>query len=194
MDFDSIVKKRKSARSFKSSVPSWKDILLAIDAALQGPYAGNINNLKFLIVENKDTIKKIAKHCDQIWIEESGLLIIALSDDRNLENMYGERGRVYSRQQAGAAIQTILLKLTDLNIDSCWTGAYTDELIRQILDIPQHIQIEAIIPTGYEQKDQVKVKPSKKELDSVLQWERWEQYKRPSFFEESPDKYALRSS
>lgn len=183
MEFDSVVRKRKSTRSFKSKKPSWKNIIEAIDLALEGPFAGNNNNLKFLIIEEKKSIKAIAKNSEQKWIESAPLLILVLSDDTHLENMYRERGRVYSRQQAGAAIQTILLKLTDLGISSCWVGAYTDELIKQKLEIPQHVQIEGFIATGYESEKEAK--PQKKELETVLKWENWNQTRKPKSSQES---------
>jgi nitroreductase len=185
MEFDSVIKKRKSVRSFKDKKVNWRDILEAIDSAVQGPYAGNFNNLHFLIVEDESKIKDIAKFSDQLWINEAPALIVVCSDDTNLENLYGERGRVYSRQQAGATIHTILLKLTDLGLSSCWVGAYADELIKQKLKIPQHIQIEAILPVGYENKRPGSDKKNKKELEAVLYWEAWRNSRRPTAFEES---------
>lgn len=187
MNIDALAKKRKSVRSFKSKKVSWKQILDAIDTALQGPFAGNHNNLNFLIIESKETIKQVASFCDQSWVVEASSLVLVLSDDTHLENIYGERGRVYSRQQAGAAIQTMLLKLTEIGLGSCWVGAYTDELIKQKLKIPQHIQIEAIIPVGYSNDKEGK-KP-KRSLETVLSWEKWGQNRRPTKHEEPEEDY-----
>lgn len=185
MEFDSVINKRKSVRSFRGKRASWKDVVEAIDAALQAPFAGNHNNLKFLSVEDPSSIAQIAKLCEQLWINESGFLVIVCSDDRHLENLFGERGRIYSRQQAGAAIENLLLKLTDLGLAGCWVGSYPDEIIRQLLKIPAHIQIEAIIPIGYE-KSGVKQKSKKKPFATSMYWERWNIEKRPTFFKE-PD-------
>jgi nitroreductase len=184
MDFDALVKKRKSVRNFTSKTPKWSDVLEAIDSSLQGPFAGNQNNLHFLIIEDEEKISKIAEHCSQRWIDEAKILVLICTDDTHLENLYGERGRIYSRQQAGAAIQTFLLKLVDLGLCGCWVGAYSDELIRSYLKIPQHIQIEAIIPIGYEKKvPSSKSSRKKKSLESSIFWERWDQRRRPSLFE-----------
>ncbi|MBS3091018.1 nitroreductase family protein [Candidatus Pacearchaeota archaeon] len=185
MDFDKIINKRHCARSFKDKRASWKDVMLAIDAANQGPFAGNMNHLKFLIVEYPETIEKIAKLSSQHWISESGILVVVCSDDTHLEKQYGERGRVYSRQQAGATIMTLILKLTDLGLDSCWVGEYKDELIRQILGIPEHIQVEAIIPIGYEKPVKGRTGKQKKlSLERSIFWEKWEGFRRPSAFED----------
>ena len=186
MDFDSVIKKRHSTKEFKKlRKASWKSVLEAIDAALQGPFAGNVNTLKFIVVEDKDKIKELAKHSHQSWITQSRLVVVVCTDDTHLENIYGERGRVYNKQHAGAAINTFLLKLTDLGLDSCWVGAFTDEFIRNSLNIPAHIGVEAIIPIGHGKR---KTKPSKKiPLENALYWGEWGKNKRPPLFEEKKE-------
>jgi nitroreductase len=184
MELAQAINKRKSTRSFKKKSTDWRDILEAIDSANQAPFAGNQNHLKFIIVQNKNTIKELAKHSSQTWIAESQLLIIVCSDDSHLEEHYGERGRIYGKQQAGAAIENLLLRLTDLGISSCWVGAFTDELVRNCLKIPSHIQVEAIIPTGYAQSSEPKKK--KKSLEDTIYWEKWDSSRKPTIFKEKP--------
>ncbi len=188
MELDIAIKKRESVRAFKPKKPSWKDVLEAVDAALRAPAAGSHFHIKFVLIEDKEKIKKISALSDQSWIAESKFLAIVTSDDTNLENMYGERGRVYSRQQSGAAIENFLLKITSLGLSACWVGAYTDERIRSLLKIPQHIQIEAVIPIGYAQQRRDVTKKRKKALENVIYWEEWKKEKRPTIFkEEFPD-------
>lgn len=184
MDFDKVIEERRSVRKFKPKRVKFGDIPEAIDCAIKGPFAGNINNLKFLIIENEKTIKTIAKHTNQTWINEAPALILVCADETHLINQYGERGKDYSRQQAGAAINTLILKLTEIGINSCWVGSFSYEIIKEILKIPDHIHIEAIIPVGYE-KGKAK-KPRKQELETVLRWENWNTYKRPTIFKEAP--------
>lgn len=171
-------------RSFKSKKASWKLVLEAIDAANQGPFADNRNTLKFLIIEEPKTIEKVAELAGQLWMNEASVIAIICSDDSNLENMHGERGKKYARQQAGAAISTFLLKLTDLGLASCWVGAFTDEQLKQALKIPSHIEVEAIIPIGYEKAKSPARR--KKSLENALSWESWGTSKRPSLFTGDP--------
>ena len=63
--------------------------------------------------------------------------------------MYGERGEIYSHQQAGAAIQNMLLTATSLGIDSCWVGAFDEDMIKRVLGIQEYARPQAIIPIGY---------------------------------------------
>jgi len=182
MELDEAIKKRQSIRSYKRKKVNWRDVLEAIDAANQAPFAGNQNHLKYIITEDKTKIQKIARHANQIWINEATLVIIVCSNDSYLEHHYGERGRIYGKQQAGAAIQNLLLKLTDIGLSACWIGAFTDELIKHSLYIPAHIQIEAVIPVGYSNERIGRKK--KKELEQVIYWEQWDKDKKPSIVAE----------
>mgnify|MGYP001953254937 CR=1 FL=1 len=66
--------------------------------------------------------------------------------------MYDKRADTYTKQQAGAAIENMLLKITDLGLASTWTGAFSEITIRNALKIPDNINIEAILPIGYPTK------------------------------------------
>lgn len=184
MDFDKVIETRHSSRTFKSKRVAFGDILDAIDAAIKGPFAGNINNLKFIVIEDEKKIKAIAKHSAQTWINEASTLVIVVADDINLENQYGKRGCDYSRQQAGAVINTLILKLTDLGINSCWVGAFDFEIIKEILKVPQNLHIEAIIPIGYEKGKGKKAR--KQDIESVTRWEDFKTLNRPTLFKEAP--------
>ena len=185
MEFDTLLKKRHSARAFKPGQVDWRDLLDAIDAANQSPMAGNHHHIKFMIIQDKEKLRQLAKHANQSWISQAPSLIAVCADEKFLEDHYGERGRIYGKQQSGAMIQTLLLKLTDLNIQSCWIGAFTDELIRQALKIPSHIQIEALIPVGRENKSKATpTRRKKKLLEKTIFWDTWDMDRKPTTFEE----------
>ena len=186
MDFDTVIKKRRSVRAFKEKKVSWKDMLEAVDSALQGPWADNICHLKFLIIEEPSAISKIASLTDQSWIQDATGMIVVCSKDARLEKMHGERGRVYGKQQTGAAINTLVLKLVNDGLAACWIGSFDNHLVKQTLSIPEDVEVEALIPIGYEDTKHPKNKRTtrKRALDTVLFWEQWGQSSRPALFRE----------
>jgi len=106
--------------------------------------------------------------------------------------MYGERGRIYSRQQAGAVIHTMLLKLTDLGVSSCWVGAYNDHAIKSKFGIPGDFIIEALIPVGYEKYEKGKtVVAPKKAISAMIYWEVYDRSRRPQLMIEKKDPISL---
>jgi len=154
-------------RSFKKGKkPDYQDIMLAIDAARQGPLAGNQPSLKFIVVDEKEKIKGLVEASQQNFIQDAEYCIVVCSDKKFLKKSYYERGDIYARQEAGAAIGTILLKLTDLGLASCWVGAFSDELVKRALKIQGDLDVEAILPVGYEMgKGKKKNKP---EVNSMV--------------------------
>ena len=198
MEFDSIIKKRRSVRSFRAKKVDWKLVLTAIDTAIQGPFAGNQNNLRFLIIESSDLIKKISSLTRQPWISSAPTLILVCSDDTYLEKLYGQRGQIYSRQQAGAAINTILFKLVDLGLAACWVGEYSDDILKESLKIPQHVEIEAVIAAGYHgtspETGKRAIRKYKRPLENSVYWGKWEQDQRPSLFREPEDLDIIKSA
>ncbi len=171
MNLDKAIKERHSARKFKTRKPDWRKILKALESATKAPTAGNIPTVKFILVENKEKIEELAQAATQSFITTAHYVIVVCSDPKLCRRSYGERAEKYFRQQAGAAIQTLFLKLTDLGLSTCWVGAFSDTTVRRILRIPDDIEIEAIMPIGYEMiKTKQRAKPR---LDTCLFFHKW---------------------
>lgn len=172
MDIDKAIKERHCVMRFKAKAPDWRDIIKAIDLARLAPLAGNIPTLKFLIVTEEDKIQQIADACQQDFVATAKYLVIVCTDPTQCVRSYEERGRKYCSQQAGAAIENFFLKLTDLGLSTCWTGAFPDNEVKMILQMPEDAIIEGIFPIGYEMPPKAKQKP-KPSLDQVLYFNTW---------------------
>jgi nitroreductase len=172
MELNKAIKSRHSCRSFKEKKkPSWEDVVLAIDAANYAPLAGNISTLRYIVVEDEANIKKLANACQQRFIQDVRYLVVVCSDNSQIKKVYGERADKYSKQQAGAAIQNFLLEIENLGLASCWVGAFEDSEVRFILGISDDIEIEAILPIGYEMGSYKKRKLPN--LDNYLFFDKW---------------------
>ncbi|MDA3836122.1 MAG: nitroreductase family protein [Nanoarchaeota archaeon] len=147
MQLQKAIKKRRSIHSFKKKKVDWRDILDCLEATKLAPMAGGYYSLKFLIVEEAGAKEQIAKLCDQDFIAEAPYVVIFVSDPSVTKNVYPERGDMYMRQQAGAAIQNFMLSLTERELSSCWVGHFNQEKINQLFGIKGNI--EAIFPIGY---------------------------------------------
>ena len=172
MELDKAIKERHSARRFTSKKPDWRDILKALDIARLIPLAGNIPTLKFIVVDDKEKIEKLSEASQQDFVGTAKYIIVFCSDITNPERIYEERAKKYSAQQAGSAIQNFLLKITELGLSTCWIGAFSDDEVKRILQIPENIEVEALFPIGYEMppKSKQRVKP---DLDKILYFNIW---------------------
>ena len=161
MNLDKAIKMRHSVRKFSSKKPDWRDIIEAIDASRYAPMAGGNFSLKFILVDDKNKIGKISDACQQDFIKSAHYVVVVCSNTSRTLNAYGEQaGAVYARHQAGAAIENFLLKIQDFGLESCWVGYFVEDQIKEILGIPKNLDVEAVLPVGFEfEKKRVRKAP-----------------------------------
>ncbi len=167
MELDKTIKERRSVRKFKDKKPNWRDILECVDSMRYSPMAGDNFTLKFILVDDKEKIEKLAEAAQQDFINQTKYVLVICSNPSRTTNAYGDRGYSYCRQQAGAAIQTFLLKITETGLATCWVGHFIDEQVKRILRIPDNINVEALLPIGYEFKKPV-TRKIKSDIDNDL--------------------------
>lgn len=63
-------------------------------------------------------------------------------------SQYGERGILYAIEDASIACTYMMLAAHSAGLHSCWTGAFDDETICEILDLPQHARPVALLAVG----------------------------------------------
>lgn len=168
---DKIIKARRSIKKFKATKPDWRDILECIDSMRYAPMAGNNFSLKFIVIDDLEKIDKIAEASQQPFISQAKYIVVVCTNPSRTETAFENRGKIYLRQQAGAAIQNFLLKLTEKHLATCWIGHFVDAQIKRILEIPENINVEALFPIGYAYK-----KPETKrkiDLTSVLYFNKY---------------------
>jgi nitroreductase len=171
MGLDRLIHARRSIKKFKSDKPDWRTIIECIDSMRYAPMAGNNYSLKFILVDDAEKIQKLAEAAQQDFIKDAQYVVVVCTIPGRTEIAYGDRGKTYTKQQAGAAIQNFLLRLTEEKLATCWVGHFVDEEIKDALSIPKDIQVEALFPIGYAYK-----KPEEKkviELDNVLYFNKY---------------------
>lgn len=176
MELQDVIKERRSIRRFSNKKPDWRDVIEIIDTARFAPMAGNDFTLKFLVVSDTKIIEKITNACQQPFVGEAQYLIVVFSDTKRAVNQFGEKADMFVRQQAGAAIQNMLLTITEKGLATCWIGYFAEEQVkRELKVVPPTAQVEAILPIGYESKAQEhkKIKKKKVELENILFFNKW---------------------
>ena len=152
MELDKAIKSCKDLKKFSDKKPDWRDIIEAIDKARYASMAGNNYSLKFILIDNREKIQKIAEYCQQQFISQAHYVVIVCSDPIRTINLYKEKGKTYCTQQAGAGIQNFLLKLGEIELSTYWVRHFVEKQIKRELKIPDNIIVEAVFPIGYETK------------------------------------------
>lgn len=152
MDFWEIVKRRRSVRKFDGSKPVTNEqIDKLLDAAIWAPSAGNTQCWRFFVVRNAKVKEDLAMRAGhQPFMNDADVIIVVCADLNAVGRSYGSRGReTFALQDTAAAIQNIMLAVTDMGLATCWVGAFDEGNAAKILGLEDHVRPLCMLPIGY---------------------------------------------
>jgi nitroreductase len=150
MDILSLIKSRRSIREFKEENVPDEIINKLLESAIYAPSEGNLQPWKFYVVRDRKIRIKLAESAlEQYFISQAPVAIVVCAD-LIATSPYGSRGiNLYCIQSTAAAIQNILLTAHSFGLGTCWVGAFDEEQVSKILNLPGSLRPVAIIPVGY---------------------------------------------
>ena len=156
MDALACIKTRRSIRQYTNK-PIDKNILQEIiDAARLAPSARNIQPWHFIVVTEKETLKKIANLTDYgSFIADAAACIVVCCEDTK-----------YYLEDGCNASENILLAAKSFGIGSCWVAGDKKDYckdIKELIGVPPDYKIISLLPLGYPISDFQQ--PPKKRLD-----------------------------
>ncbi len=167
-----LIYERVSIRKYKPDPVPDELILELLKAGNAAPSAGNLQARDFIVVKNPETKKKIAKAAlEQMFIASAPVVIVVCANYPRSMRIYGERGKLYAEQDATAAVENILLAAHALGLGAVWVGAFYENAVSKILDLPEFVRPIAIIPVGW--PDEKPAKRSRYPVEELTHWERW---------------------
>ncbi len=177
MEVFDCVRSRRSIRKYKDKEVEWDKVVTILEAGRLAPNAGNLQNLKFVVIRDEEKRKKISEAAlDQKWMIKAPVHIVVCSEPEKTKRFYGIRGeRLYTIQDGAAAIENMLLTAHSLGLGACWIGAYEEDIVRRILTLPEQAITHAIITIGY--ADEKPVMPPHNRLEHFVYLENWGQRK-----------------
>lgn len=171
METFKAIKERRTIRSFKNKNISDSDLRKILEAGNTAPCAGKLANWRFIVVRADKDKEKLSRACfNQEWVADAAVLIVVCSDSERIEELFGERGKMYAVQSTAAAIENMLIEATDLGIGSAWVGALDTDKVVNVLQIPDHIDIHAIVALGYADESPT---VAKMKLPDVVFFDEW---------------------
>jgi len=88
----------------------------------------------------------------QAFIRDAPATVVITVVFERVTVKYGSRGERYAMIEAGHAAQNILLQATSMGLGSVPVGAFHDELVRQVLDLPDDHRPVYLVTAGHRLK------------------------------------------
>ena len=179
MEFNEVVKARRSCRSFESTIIPEETIAAILGAGTWAPSPLNQQPWEFLVVTDplkKAEVRKVAEAARRKvtasggpgwvskygldFIEEAPVLIAVLFDPSQ-----GGLGGFFGQQQgaiaaAAACVQNILLAAADMGLGTLWFTFFKPGDMRACLGVPANLEVAGVIPVG-RAKGTIKAPPRK---------------------------------
>ncbi len=167
-----IIRNRRSVRKYNDKPVDPAIIHKLIDAARWAPSAGNQQPLRIIVVTRAELKEKLNEATNkQAFFVIAPYILVICSDLTDTVNRYKQRGEeLYHKQDTAAAIQNILLLATTYNLQSCWIGAFNEDIVKDAFKLPENVRPVAIIPIAYTDSE-LPAGPGRKELDTIIHYE-----------------------
>lgn len=196
-----IFKERRSIRKYSSKKIPKETILKLLDVARWAPSAHNAQPWRFIVIDKPDIKLKLAKEMANAWkkdlikdkvpievqeslikasIEQftnSPLLILACITMEDMDK-YPDKKRqefehLMATQSLAAAIENLLLAACIEGLGACWFCAplFCQEVVRNVLGVPENIEIQALITLGY--PNESPNPPPRKPLEEIVYFNYW---------------------
>jgi len=170
MDVFTAISQRNSVRAYKSTDVEEDKLKKVLEAARLSPSASNRQEWKFIVVKNKETKKKLAKAAfGQSFVGEAPVVIVACGTET--KSVMG-CGQPTHTVDVSIACAYMILQAYELGLGTCWIGAFKEDEVKKILNIPEHVRAVAMTPLGY--PNQPLSRKSRKSLDQIVCFEKYE--------------------
>lgn len=146
MDVMEAIKARRSIRKYSSKPIEEGKLSAVLEAARLAPSANNAQGWKFIVVRDKEKIKKLEAACgNQKQVGEAPVVIVVCATRKHTMTC----GQPAETVDASIATSFIMLEACEQGLGTCWLGFFYQDKVKEILDIPDDATVVAITPLGY---------------------------------------------
>ncbi|MBU0686313.1 MAG: SagB/ThcOx family dehydrogenase [Candidatus Margulisbacteria bacterium] len=175
------IKKRRSERTFSNkdlSLAQLSQLLWAIQGITDpdwglrsAPSAGAIYPLEIYVIKasgvfhylpQKQALDQFSEEdlrsalsqaaLGQAFVAEAPVTFIIAADFQKVRQKYGGRTERYVHIETGHAAENLLLQATAMGLGAVPVGAFWDDVVKKVINLPEDLHPIYIIPVGYPTK------------------------------------------
>ena len=151
MTFLELASARYSVRAYKAD-PIPQEILDPIlQAGRVAPTACNYQPQKIFVVQKPELRAKLAE-ASPCTFDAPTILVICYDKDREAKSRMMP-GYTFGEMDATIVCTHMMLQAWELGIGTCWVGLFNAEAVSTALNLPENLQVAALLPMGYPAED-----------------------------------------
>ena len=142
-----IIDERRSVRKYTDKKIEAEKIDRMLRAAMQAPSATNQQPWEFLVIDDKETIVKLADFSQYAKMLPGAPLAMVILEKQ------GMRAPRFTEQDLGACVQNLMLQAVEDGLGTVWMGvgkgSERETFLTEMFNLPETVKPFAVLAIGY---------------------------------------------
>ncbi len=170
MDVFEAIRTRKSVRAWQARPVEPEKMRRVLEAARLAPSARNVQEWRFVVVTDREKRERLAQEASsERFMAGAPVIIAACAQTDGRVMRCGQRAYPID---VAIALDHLTLAAVAEGLGTCWIGAFDPAEVRKVLDIPDAVEVVALLPLGYP-VDPKPVPKSRLAYESIVRFDRW---------------------
>jgi len=140
LEVKEAIRKRRSIRKFKPYHLPKESLFEILKAARLAPSYANNQPWRFIVIDDDEVKKRLAKATAHQFLAEASIVIAVLGNSKLAGSAGGTPRRSWLDMDIGLAVDHMLLQATGLNLATCLDGSYQQLAVKRILHVPEQMR------------------------------------------------------
>jgi len=169
MNVMEAIKSRYSVRKYKEKTVEEEKLNKILEAGRLAPSAGNRQEWRYVVVTDKQKIQRLMVAAkNQRFVGKAPVIIAACAET---DNHVMACGQLCYPIDVAISVDHITLAAVEEGLGTCWVGAFYEDQVKDILDIPEKIRVVQLLTLGY--PDDLPKPKRRISLDEIVMYDKW---------------------
>ena len=170
--FLDLAEKRRSVRAYKPDEVPDELLQQVLEAGRLAPSACNKQPWRFIVVRNETGRRALGAAYAREWFWKAPVAIaVCILPKEAWTRSYD--GQNYAMVDGTLAMDHMTLAAAELGLGTCWIGAFDPAAVREILGLPDGVEVVGMTPLGFPDVEANPRVRSRRPLGEMVLKERW---------------------
>ena len=142
-----VIKGRRSIRAFEDREIPDEHLRLILEAGVWAPSGSNLQPWEFILIKDKELIGKVKLISPGLFGDPAAIVLLCVN--KEVAKKAGRLGEFMPLMDISMAAQNMMLMAYALGIGSCPVLSFNKAAIKELLDIPDHVEPALLVTFGY---------------------------------------------
>ena len=170
--FLDLAEKRRSVRAYKPDDVPEEMLQTVLEAGRLAPSTCNKQPWRFIVVRSETGRRALGAAYAREWFWKAPLVIAVCILPKEAWTRSHD-GKNYAMADGALAMDHLQLAAAELGLGTCWIGAFDPAAAREILGLPDGVEIVGMTPLGFPDVEPNPRVRSRRPLGETVMKERW---------------------